>query len=564
MAADPRLYFLRRGDLAVIVCLGVAQAAVLIAWIVLVWQAIDAIAAMQGDVMRPVPWLAGLLVVALANACLRALEFSVCERIGFEAVRRLRMRIYGHMLGMAPRQIQHRSRGSLLLRMSGDLTMLRTWISRGIGRGTIGTIVLVAGLAAIAWISPLMAVVAALVFLLGAALSITQGRRLRRVTAAVRRRRSLLTSNIDEQIHSLAVVQLFGRSAGEQARLSRQNDTLTWALVREARIRGRMRGISAGAGWLAVVAVLAAGLVEVAEGFISIGMLVAAATGVRHLTGPLRSLGFAHDYWRRAWVSRRKILDFLASGSRPLAHPLHQELRVRRGRIEFDAVTVAGALHEFTATAAARERIAVVGPSGAGKSTLLGLVARLVEPDDGEVLIDGKPLGASTLLSSFRHIGMVGDDLPLMRGTVRRNLTYRRPAASEAEIWQVLIACRLDEWAAALPQGLDTWITEGGANIASGERRRLALARAMLGYPAILLLDEPSANLDETGRKVLRDVVGRYPGTVLLATHDPAEAEMMDRIWRLEGGRLAEILPGRGRQREAREQDVRDLVPAPG
>lgn len=563
MAADPRLYFLRRDDLATILFLGVAQAAVLIAWIVCVWQAIDAIAAMQGDVMLPVPWLAALVLLALANAVLRAVEFSVCERIGFEAVRRLRMRIHRHMLGMAPRQIQHRSRGSLLLRMSGDLTMLRTWISRGIGRGTIGAIVLVAGLAAIAWISTLMAVVALLVFLLAAALSLTLGRRLRRVTAAVRRRRSLLTSNIDEQIHSLAVVQLFGRASGEHARLARQNDALTWALVREARIRGRMRGISAGAGWLAVVAVLAAGLVEVAEGYISIGMLVAAATGVRHLTGPLRSLGFAHDYWRRAWVSRRKILDFLASGSRPLADPLHQELRVRRGRIEFDAVTVAGALHDFTATVAPHERIAVVGPSGAGKSTLLGLVARLVEPDEGEVLIDGKPLGASTLLSSFRHIGMVASDLPLMRGTVRRNLTYRRPWAAEAEIWQVLTACRLDAWAVSLPQGLDSWITEGGANIAAGERQRLALARAMLGYPQILLLDEPSANLDEAGRDVLREVVGRYPGTILLATHDMAEAELMDRIWRIEAGRLVETLPGRhGRERP--RQDVEDLVPAHG
>jgi ABC-type multidrug transport system fused ATPase/permease subunit len=557
----PRLFFLRPAELAVIVALGVAQAAILIAWVLLLWRAVDSIAAMRGDMTVPLPWLAGLLLVALANAAIRAVEFSACERIGFNTVRRLRMTIYRHMLGMAPRQIQHRSRGSLLLRLTGDLTMLRTWISRGIGRGTIGGIVLVGGLGAIAWISPLMAMSAALVLGFGAALSLTLGRRLRRLTAVVRRRRSLLASNIDEQINTLAVVQLFGRAGGEYSRLSQQNDAMTAALIREAGVRGRMRGVSAGAGWIAVVAVLLAGLYELSEGYISLGMLVAAATGARHLGGPVRAIGFAHDYWRRAAISRKKIMQFLVSGSRPLASPLHERLKVRRGKVQFDDVHVSMALHGISATAQPGERIAVVGPSGAGKSTLLGLIGRLAEPSEGEVLIDGTPLASSTLDSSVREIGMVSGDLPLMRGSIRRNVTYRRPSATEAEIWQVLGACGLDDMVGELPDGLDTWITEGGRNLSAGERQRLALARAIMGYPRILLLDEPTANLDAHSVDLFFQVVSRYPGTVFLATHDPAEAERMDKVWRLEDGRLVEQRSGTTSFPDAA---VQNLVPSLG
>ncbi|MDQ4086515.1 MAG: ABC transporter ATP-binding protein/permease [Pseudomonadota bacterium] len=559
--SSPKLYFLSRVELAKIVALGICQAAVLVAWILLVWRAVDAIVTMQGDVRPVLPWLLALLIVALLNGIVRALEFSICERLGFNVVRRLRMEIYRHMAGMTARQIQHRSRGSLLLRMTGDLTMLRTWISRGIGRGTIGAIVITGVLTAVAFMSVLMAVVAAMVFLTGAALSLTTGRRLRYFTAAVRRRRSLLASNIDEQLNTLHVVQAFGRFGGEHERLSRQNDAMTLALIREARIRGRLRGISSGTGWLAVVAVLAAGIFELAEGYISVGMVIAAATGIRHLTGPIRSLGFAQDYWRRAWISRRKIQQFLRSRSRPVASPFQHELRLRRGTIEFDGVCVAGALENISGSIGGGERVAVVGPSGAGKSTLLGIVARLVEPDAGEVLLDGKPLASCSLRSSSREIGMVSGDLPLMRGTLRRNITYRRPSATDAEIWQVAAACGLEETVRKLPSGLDFWVTEGGKNLSLGERQRLALARAILGYPRILLLDEPTANLDEASRQVFREVLVRYPGTILLATHDADDAALMDQVWRLDGGRLVETSAG-NRHRQQQWQERETLVPS--
>ena len=150
----------------------------------------------------------------------------------------------------------------------------------------------------------------------------------------------------------------------------------------------------------------------------------------------------------------------------------------------------------------------------------------------------------STLRSRLRQIGMVAPDLPLMRGTVRRNLTYRKPAATDAELDRVLMACHLDELLDELPNGLNTWLTEGGRNLSVGQRQRLALGRALLGNPPVLLLDEPTQNLDEASREVFRRVIAHNKGTVLLVTHDAGVAALADHVWSMDDGRIIEVLGG--------------------
>ena len=193
-------------------------------------------------------------------------------------------------------------------------------------------------------------------------------------------------------MNALLVVQVFGRSAGEYSRLTRQNDSLNRALFRVAELRGRLRGIASASGLLTVIAVLGVGLIEVRRGTASVGLVVASIVVTRQLNVPVRTLGLAHDYWHRSRVSRQKVLEFLRSSSRGLEPVGLERLRVRRGSIEFRGVTVAGSLSSVTLGATAGQLIAVTGPSGAGKSTLLGLVARFLEPSDGEVLVDGQVL----------------------------------------------------------------------------------------------------------------------------------------------------------------------------
>ncbi len=550
MTAPPTVYRLRRVDVAKVVIIGLAQVGTLAVFLLLTARIVDAmspqtVGAAAAEEYRYALTLAiALGGVAVVHGWLRSVEFSISEKIGYEVVRQLRMQMYRHLQGMTPREFQGRSRGGLLLRFVGDLSMLRTWISRGLLGGLVALIVLVGTLSVIAVLNVWIALAVTAVLSAGAALSLSSGRAMRSATRSMRRRRSLVMSNIDEQMTALPVVQVFGRSAGEYSRLSRQNDSLNRALFRVAELRARLRGISSASGLLAVTVVLVVGLAEVRRGAASLGLVLAVVLVIRQLNAPVRTLGLAHDYWHRAQVSQQKVGDYLTSSSRGLEQPGLARLRVRRGTIEFRGVTVPGALRSVTVTAPAGQLVAVTGRTGAGKSTLLGLVSRLVEPADGEVAVDGQVLASTTARSAARYVGVVSPELPLMRGTVRRNLTYSVPGVAPEELQRVILTLGLDRLLDELPDGLDTWVSEGGHNLSAGQRQGIALGRAMLGNPPILLLDEPTATLDRSGKAEFHRMLLRHQGTVLLATHDPEEMVLADQVWCLERGQLAQVLSG--------------------
>jgi ABC-type multidrug transport system fused ATPase/permease subunit len=188
--------------------------------------------------------------------------------------------------------------------------------------------------------------------------------------------------------------------------------------------------------------------------------------------------------------------------------------------------------------------VGITGPSGSGKSSLLGLVARLVDPDDGEILVDGQPLSETSQLSTSRNIGMAGPDLPLLRGSIRRNVTYRSRGAAEHEVERVMALTGLSTMLDSLGSGADAWVTEGGRNLSAGQRQRIALARALLGNPTILLLDEPAGQLGPEEREEFRRIVARHRGTTLLVTHDVTELALADQVWVMEQGRLVEMTSG--------------------
>ena len=549
-AGKDRLYRVPGKVYAKAIAIGLGQVATLVAYIFLLRLIVDGLAPATVGAAADLQWRwaliqAGLLgLVALLHGWLRAAGFNVAETAGYEAVRVLRMTMYGHLQGMTPRQFQHRARGGLLLRFLGDLSMTRLWISRGVLSGIIAAIVMVGALAVLFFFSVWMSLAIVVTVAVGAAASFLAGQRMRQATRVMRRRRSLVMSNIDEQLNAQPVVQVFGRSAGEYSRLSHQNDELTRALVRVARLRGYLRGVSTAFALLALGAVLTVGLFEVRRGTATIGTVVGFVVVTRQLSGPVRTLGLAHDYWHRAQVSVGKIKEYLRSSTRDLDSGGHAPLRVRKGSINFMSVSVQGALSEVDLQVAPGDVVAITGEGGSGKSTLLGLVSRTVDPDGGCVIIDGQMLSKTALRSASRWIGAAGPELPLMRGSLWRNITYASPRASEEEVERVLSATGLDEMLLDLPYGLQTWVTEGGLNLSYSQRQRIALARALVGNPPILLLDEPTLGLDQKAKADFAAILARYDGTVLIATQDPREIAMANTVVVLKGGAVAEVMSG--------------------
>ncbi|MBB3764052.1 ABC transporter transmembrane domain-containing protein [Sphingomicrobium lutaoense] len=531
----------RPSDILAFAAVGIAYAASIAALLVLLREFVLALDGGSNWPLTPVE-IGGLLAVtAILHAGLRMLEFTVPEEIGFLIVQRLRVRLYRHMAAMMPDQIRHRSRGSLILRLTGDLTMLRTWLSRGIGRGIIAGLSLIVSLGVIANFSLAIAGVISLFLVTGAVFSLLAGRRLQKLTARVRRRRSTLTSNIDEQVHALATVQLFGRMGGEDARLRRQNYGLTKALMQEAWWRGSLRGISALMSWGALVGALFVGFYLLQQGMTDLGTIVAALIAARLMQGFVTNLSLSHDYWRRAEISRSKLEDFLNSRSRLLTGDGEDKLVHNRATIAFEGVTIGDTLTDFTASLPAGQHAALVGPDGGARQAVLDAVTKMAVLDEGQVMVGKQDLADCRVDTVWKKIGYISPDLHLMRGTLRRNLSYRRRSLSDEELNYLIEGVGLDSYISRLPDGLDHWLTEGGANLPADIRQLVRIVRGLAGNPPILLLDRPCSALDDVQSAKVRRFIANYSATIFTISDDPQDFRTADTVWTFDAGRLVRI-----------------------
>lgn len=484
-------------------------------------------------------WFAlGFTVLALIIAGMRMLERVDAERLGQDYIHRLRLVLYAHLSALPPRRLQQHSQGSIMLRFIGDLTALRQWISLGLARLIVAGISVAGALLALALISWPLALTAGAVLLPGTALSLILGKPLLQAVRETRRRRSFLAGNLNEKVASMAVVQVSGQTRREQNRIERQSSRLKTAMILRAWVIGGLRGVTTATTAIATAATLIVGALLVANGSATPGTVVAAMSIVGFLMPSLRDLGRVYEYWQGARVSLEKIRNFLDSPGQIAKFRRVARLRNGVGRLVFKSVTVTGSLSDFSAIAPPGSVIAVTGPNGAGKSTLLSLVAHLVDPDKGKVRLDGKDLSNLARDSLRRVVGMVSPDLPLLRGTINKNLCYRWRSAPAAELARVRELCGIDELIAGLPDGDNTRISEGGTSLSAGQRQRIALARAILGSPPVLLLDEADANLDPGAGAVFNEILADYEGTILMVTHHLDRTLCADVLWYMENGKL--------------------------
>ena len=289
------------------------------------------------------------------------------------------------------------------------------------------------------------------------------------------------------------------------------------------------------------VAVRRAGLTPaelVVVAFVFARVMLAARAIPEHLQGLAADLAA----WRHALAQERDLRSGAetdgAPGLPPL--PLRRELTVRGVSFAYDAAPGRPALASVDLAIPAGALVAVTGPSGAGKTTLADVLLGLLAPRTGEILVDGLPLAAASQRRWRRAVGYAPQEAYLLHDTIRANLLWARTDAPEADLWRTLRLAAADRFVAALPRGLDTVAGDRGARFSGGERQRLALARAFLGEPALLVLDEATSQLDaDTERSVLtgfRSLAGRT--TVVAVTHRPALMEIADLVVVLEAGRV--------------------------
>ncbi len=541
----PLLNAARRRQLAWLIANGVAQAggALVSAWLVhALFTQLEHGAFQLGSILLSA---AGIAVPAAAVAWLRVKERALAEAMGQDYVSELRLVLFDCLSAVSVRALSSHSRGGTLLRFIGDLKALKRWVSLGVARLAVGCVSLGVALLALAWLNPWMALAAGAVLLLGALAAFLLGKYVDASVREARKHQARLAANVNEKISHITVVRAFDRGAAERQRVARQGEQLKVAMVDQARSLAWLRAVGDATSGFSLAAVLAAGAWQITAGDATVATVIAAMTTVGILLPSFRDLGMVYGYWTSAKVSQERVTEFLNTPALVQEVADAQDLQVTEGCLEFRDAELKGSLKGFSAMAPAGKVTAIVGPNGAGKSSLLALAARLLDPDSGAVLLDGQDLAMASLQSVRRHVALVSQDLPLLRGSVKHNLRYRNPAASKKEYLRVIRECQVDEILKELPKGERTRVSDAGTNLSQGQRTRIALARALLENPAVLLLDETDANLDPRSAAILDGILERYSGTVLIVTHRIERVARADWIWMLDGGQLAESGPSK-------------------
>jgi len=290
-----------------------------------------------------------------------------------------------------------------------------------------------------------------------------------------------------------------------------------------ARISGRMAAIVHVTGLALVVAALAIGAIEVQGGQLSVGGVVAAISVSGLLAGAVRDLGIAFELWRRASVSLVKIRQVL-SVDLAVAPPRaeHAVRGKKSATVSLREVAVETLFGGVTFEVYRREIVNVSGESGAGKSTLLAIIARLAEPERGRVRVLGRDARDLRVGALRNAIGFAGAATPLLVGSVEMNIRYRMPEATDEDVAKVIAACELESTVSRLAGGLSTKLGEGAPELSASERQKLQLARALLGQPELLVLDEVDKDLDGAEAARIAERLSHYPGAIVMAAASPA------------------------------------------
>ncbi|MEV7358313.1 ABC transporter ATP-binding protein [Kitasatospora sp. NPDC091276] len=458
----------------------------------------------------------------------------------------LRSDVFRHIQGLSLGFFERRRLGDVLSRVTGDVDAVETFLLSGIvnALGQVARLGIYVGLLLVLrWDLTLVALIAAPLFFLTA----RRFAKLIRAASRERRRRSGSISAVaEESLGNIALVQAYNRQDWEHARFQRESIGRYHAAMASTRI-GALYGPTVDfVELLGGLVVMGLGAWELVHGRLTFGGLIVFLTLLSRLYGPIQSMSGLGNTFYAASAAAERIIELLDQRPQVTDPATPRPLGRARGGIEFDDVTFrypdveAPALSEVSFEVAPGETLALVGASGAGKSTVAKLLLRFYDPDDGAVRLDGLDLRDLALTDLRENVAVVLQETLVFHGTVRENIAYGRPEASEAEILAAARAADAHEFITRLPDGYDTLVGQRGRLLSGGQRQRLAIARAMVRDAPVLILDEPTTALDaESSQRIMGPLrLLMADRTTIIISHNLLTVRDADQIVLLDQGRI--------------------------
>jgi len=538
---------------------------VLIFVLLLFWTALDLLPPLfqgiivdkviiEGDLSLLAPLIIGLVLVYAAVQLVSAADLYLRHALGERFILDLRMQLYEYLQRLSLSYFERTSTGEIMSRITNDVNELERFVTHGSSLTLVDLLRLVGTTVVLVWLDWRLALVALLpVPLLSVALRLFN-RRVRPIYRQVRDRLGDINARLQDNISGIRVIQAFGQ---ERAALDRfMDESVAYYRVRVQGIRiwstffPAIRFVAS----IGNVLVLAVGALLVVDGSMTLGTLVAFLAYTTALYQPINRLTEVDNIIQQAVAAGERIFELLDEEPDIQDAISAQELPRVQGEIQFDRVFFRYGqadcpeddefvLHDVTFHVAPGQVVALVGPSGAGKTSIANLISRFYDPTQGRVLIDGKDVREIQLKSLRDHIAVVLQETFLFNTSVRDNLLFAKLDATEGEMVAAARAAYAHDFILEFPQGYDTEIGERGVKLSGGQKQRLALARAILADPRILILDEATSSVDAEAEYLIQQALDQVlqGRTAIVIAHRLSTVRSADKIIALEDGRIREV-----------------------
>ena len=501
----------------------------------------------QGDIAR---WFQYLLMLVGVMAVATAFRFYFVSWIGERTVADIRLAVHRNLLRLAPGFFEENRPSEITSRITVDTTIIEQVVGTSMSVALRNLIIGTACVVILFALSPKLAGL----LLLGVPLVVLpltfMGRRIRAISTRSQDRIADVGSVTSEVLGAMKIVQAFGQQEREAARFAAAVDRVFATAKRRILFRALLSAIVIFLMFGAITMIIWQGAVDVAAGRMSGGTIAAFVLYGGLLAGAFGALSEVYGDLLRAAGASERLAQLLKAEPEirapanpvPLPEPSRGELALENVTFHYPTRPDTSALEEFTLVVKPRERLAVVGPSGAGKTTLFQLAERFYDPQGGRVRLDGIDLRDADPAEIRRRIAIVPQETMMFAASARDNLRYGNWDASDEQLWQAARDANAEDFLRALPDGLDTFMGDGGARLSGGQRQRIAIARALLRDAPLLLLDEATSALDAESERLVQDALDRLmeQRTTIVIAHRLATVRAADRIVVMDHGRIVE------------------------